>query len=104
MVFVLIVQAIGTEQTEAEIGLAAYETLTPVLRTLASTYTSLSLDHIAKQHNPVAADMEDEPLLDALVKKFLQNINWLLEVGYLARSRKAALMKFKVTFLSLPLV
>ncbi|KAI4369980.1 hypothetical protein MLD38_018368 [Melastoma candidum] len=95
-------------ETEAEIGLAAYEALAPVLRTLALRYPSLSLDQIVKQHNPVAADMENEPLLDALMKKFLQNINCLLEVGYLARSRKAALMKFKwcclESLLSIPIL
>ncbi|XP_058068925.1 uncharacterized protein LOC131218281 [Magnolia sinica] len=37
----------------------------------------------------------DKPLLDPLVLNFLQNINDLLAVGVLARSRRAVLMNWK---------
>lgn len=85
------------KQTGAEICLAAYEALTPVVRALASVFSPHSIACIRENDNLSPSDAECKPLLDSLVLSFLQNINNLLAVGVLVRTRRAVLMNWKVT-------
>lgn len=79
----------------AEICLAAYEALAPVLRALVSTSSSLSLDLIRENDEFSAPVVEGKCCLDSLALSFLQNINNLLAVGVLARTRRAVLLNQK---------
>ncbi|KAJ6961038.1 hypothetical protein NC652_000044 [Populus alba x Populus x berolinensis] len=79
----------------AEICLAAYEALAPVLRALVSTSSSLSLDLIRENDEVSAPVVEVKCCLDSLALSFLQNINNLLAVGVLARTRRAVLLNQK---------
>lgn len=85
------------KQTGAEICLAAYEALTPVFRALASVFSPHSLACIRENDNLLQPYTEGKPLLDSLVLSFLQNVNNLLAVGVLVRTRRAVLMNWKVT-------
>ena len=80
----------------AEICLAAYEALAPVLRALVSTSSPLSLDLIRENDEFSAPAEEAKCCLDSLALSFLQNINNLLAVGVLARTRRAVLLNQKV--------
>nr|XP_048320592.1 uncharacterized protein LOC107430356 isoform X2 [Ziziphus jujuba var. spinosa] len=82
-------------ETGAEICLAAYEALTPVVRALASVFSPHSIACIRENDNLSPSDAEGKPLLDSLVLSFLQNINNLLAVGVLVRTRRAVLMNWK---------
>ncbi|KAF3448239.1 hypothetical protein FNV43_RR08952 [Rhamnella rubrinervis] len=82
-------------ETGAEICLAAYEALAPVLRALASGFSPRTLACIRENDNPLLPDVEGKPVLDSLVLSFLQNINNLLAVGVLVRTRRAVLMNWK---------
>ncbi|KAF9689746.1 hypothetical protein SADUNF_Sadunf01G0124300 [Salix dunnii] len=79
----------------AEICLAAYEALAPVLRALVSTSSPLSLDLIRENDEFSAPAEEVKCCLDSLALSFLQNINNLLAVGVLARTRRAVLLNQK---------
>lgn len=82
-------------ETEAEIFLAAYEALAPVLKTLVSTFSPLALKIIAANSELVLLNAESRSLLDSLVLSFLENINNLLAAGAMVRTRRAILMKWK---------
>ncbi|XP_062146057.1 uncharacterized protein LOC133854045 isoform X2 [Alnus glutinosa] len=82
-------------ETGAEICLAAYEALTPVLRALVSIFSPQVLDTIRENDKVLLPKVEGTPLLDSLALSFLQNINTLLAVGVLARARRAVLMNAK---------
>ncbi|KAJ7952593.1 tRNA/rRNA methyltransferase (SpoU) family protein [Quillaja saponaria] len=82
-------------ETGAEICLAAYEALAPVLRTLVSTFSPYSLDFIRENNKLLSPGVEDKPLLDSLFVSFIQHINNLLAAGVLARSRRAVLLNWK---------
>ncbi|CAN0842679.1 Probable methyltransferase TARBP1 [Linum grandiflorum] len=85
-----------TQKTEtgAEVGIAAYEALSYALKALASTFSKHSLN-VIRDNNRSLHLQEDEPLLDVMVLSFLDNVNNLLAVGALARSRRAVLLKCK---------
>ncbi|OVA14952.1 tRNA/rRNA methyltransferase [Macleaya cordata] len=89
----------------AEVRLAAYEALAPVLKTLSSATFPMGLDLILA-NDQVLPEGEGKPLLDYFVLCFLQNINDLLAIGVLTRSRRAILMNWKwlclVSLLSIP--
>ncbi|KAF8379188.1 hypothetical protein HHK36_028617 [Tetracentron sinense] len=82
-------------ETGAEICLAAYEALVPVLKALVSAFSPLGLNIIMKNDKSLLPKVEGKNLLDSLVLSFLQNINDLLAVGDLARSRRAILLNWK---------
>ncbi|XP_058084724.1 uncharacterized protein LOC131232481 isoform X2 [Magnolia sinica] len=82
-------------ETGAEIHLAAYEVLVPVLKALCTAFCPLAFDMIMTHNKSAITNGGDKPLLDPLVLNFLQNINDLLAVGVLARSRRAVLMNWK---------
>ncbi|KAL4602312.1 hypothetical protein ACB092_10G044100 [Castanea dentata] len=82
-------------ETGAEICLAAYEGLAPVLKALVSMFSPQLLDTIRENDKFLLPKVEGTPLLDSLVLSFLQNINNLLTIGVLARSRRAVLMNWK---------
>ncbi|RVX15538.1 hypothetical protein CK203_009305 [Vitis vinifera] len=85
-----VLQAIG-----AEIHLAAYEALAPVLKAVISVFSPLALDLIGENDKSMLQKAEGKPLLDSLVLTFLQDINSLLGFGALARTRRAILMNWK---------
>uniref|UniRef100_A0A2P2MML6 Uncharacterized protein LOC105632355 isoform X3 n=1 Tax=Rhizophora mucronata TaxID=61149 RepID=A0A2P2MML6_RHIMU len=82
-------------ETGAEILLAAYEALAQVLRALVSLFSPLALDLLRQNQKLLASAVEAKPCLDLLVLSFLQNINNLLAVGVLARTRRAVLLNWK---------
>ncbi|KDP39960.1 hypothetical protein JCGZ_03491 [Jatropha curcas] len=77
----------------AEICLAAYEALVPVLRSIASTFSPRAMDLIME--NDKSSTSAEGSCLDQLVLSFLQNINNLLAVGVLVRTRRAVLLNWK---------
>lgn len=83
-------------QIGAEIHLAAYEALAPVLKAVISVFSPLALDLIGENDKSMLQKAEGKPLLDSLVLTFLQDINSLLGFGALARTRRAILMNWKV--------
>ncbi|KAK8520784.1 hypothetical protein V6N13_076919 [Hibiscus sabdariffa] len=82
-------------ETEAEVCLAAYEALAPVLKALVSVLSSQTLVLFKENSKSVQPAREGEPWLDTLVLSFLQNINSLLSVGFMARTRRAVLLNWK---------
>ncbi|KAI3973692.1 hypothetical protein MKX01_031112 [Papaver californicum] len=101
---VILSPAFDTE-AGAEVRLAAYEALAPVLKAMNSAGSPLVLDLILA-HDQALPKVEGKPLLDSFVLSFLQNINDLISVGALTRSRRAVLMNWKwlclVSLLSIP--
>ncbi|XP_040986583.1 uncharacterized protein LOC121234635 isoform X3 [Juglans microcarpa x Juglans regia] len=81
-------------ETGAEISVAGYEALAPALRALASVFSPQILDTI-RENKFLLLKLEGTPLLDSLALSFLQNINNLLAVGVLARTRRAVLLNWK---------
>ncbi|EEF37970.1 RNA binding protein, putative [Ricinus communis] len=81
-------------ESGAEVCLAAYEALAPVLRALVFTFSPLALDLI-RDSDKSSSSAEEKAWLDQLVLSFLQNINNLLAVGVLVRSRRAVLLNWK---------
>ncbi|KAL5815078.1 hypothetical protein ACOSQ3_025873 [Xanthoceras sorbifolium] len=76
----------------AEICLATYEASASVLRALVS---SQALDFVRENDKLMISAEEGRPWLDSWVNYFLQNINSLLAVGVLARTRFAILLNWK---------
>lgn len=71
-----------------------------VLRALASVFSTQVSDTIRENDKFLLPKLEGTPLLDSLALSFLQNINNLLAVGVLARTRRAVLLNWKVLDLS----
>ncbi|XP_039022591.1 uncharacterized protein LOC120155085 isoform X1 [Hibiscus syriacus] len=90
-----IASPICNSETEAEICLAAYEALAPALKALISVLSSQTLLLFRENSKSLQPAMEGEPWLDTLVLSFLQNINNLLAVGFMARTRRAVLLNWK---------
>lgn len=90
------VVACAPKQTGAEICLAAYEALAPVVRALASVFSPHTLAFIRENDSPLLPDVKSKPLLDSLALLFLQSINNLVAIGGLVRTRRAVLMNWKV--------
>ncbi|CAL5436699.1 unnamed protein product [Camellia sinensis] len=82
-------------ETAAEIWLAAYEALAHVLKAVVSAFSSFALDLIMENQEPSSPNAEGKPLFDSLVLSFLQNINNLIAVELMVRSRWAILMNWK---------
>ena len=77
--------------------MAAYEALAYALKELVSVFSPLALDLLMENYksSPPNADSK-KPLLDSFVWTFLQNINNLIAVGNLVRTRRAVLINWKV--------
>ncbi|KAL5551309.1 hypothetical protein UlMin_001485 [Ulmus minor] len=82
-------------ETRAEICLAAFEAVAPALRALAPAFSPQTCDFIRENDNLLQGETEGKPLLDPLILSFVQNINDLLSVGVLVRTRRAVLMNWK---------
>ncbi|KAG9452528.1 hypothetical protein H6P81_005432 [Aristolochia fimbriata] len=82
-------------ETSAEISLATYEALAPVLKAISTTFSSLDFELIVINNTSVPVNGESRALLDSFVLCYLQNINDLLDAGLLKRSRRAILMNWK---------
>lgn len=85
--------SIPQEEMGAEIRVGAYEALVSVCKALAVTTCPSVLTSMK-----VALSFEDTPqerLIDELVWRFLHSINLLLQMGSLARSRRAVLLHYK---------
>ncbi|MBA0773322.1 hypothetical protein Gotri_008606, partial [Gossypium trilobum] len=82
-------------ESEAEVRIAAYEALAPALKALASVLAPQSLVLFMENSKSLQPAIEGEPWLDTLVFSFLQNINNLLAVGFMARTRRAVLLNWK---------
>ncbi|KAI8530133.1 hypothetical protein RHMOL_Rhmol11G0032100 [Rhododendron molle] len=82
-------------EAEAEIQLAAYEALAHVLKAVVSGFSSLALNLIMENHISSSLNAEGKSVLDSLVLSFLQNINTLIAVEKLVRTRRATLMNWK---------
>ncbi|XVE57547.1 hypothetical protein DITRI_Ditri04bG0099200 [Diplodiscus trichospermus] len=82
-------------ETEAEICLAAYEALAPALKALVSAFSPQTLGLFRENCKSLLPSISGESWLDSLVLSFLQNINDLLAVGFMARSRRAVLLNWK---------
>ncbi|XP_031391362.1 uncharacterized protein LOC116203654 isoform X2 [Punica granatum] len=87
--------SISDSEMGAELHLAAYEALTPALRTLVSAFSQLASDLVWEKDKSMTQKPEGKPQLDSLVFTFLQNVNDLLAIKYLARTRRAVLMNWK---------
>ncbi|KAF7828486.1 putative methyltransferase TARBP1 [Senna tora] len=85
---------LSSSESEAEMCLAAYEALVFVLRILASTYFSQSLNLI-EENKKLFLEIGGCPQLDSLLLSFIHNFNNLLGVGFLARTRRAVLLDWK---------
>ncbi|XVF10929.1 hypothetical protein REPUB_Repub07fG0225600 [Reevesia pubescens] len=82
-------------ETEAEVCLAAYEALAPALKALVSAFSPQALVLFRENCKSLLPAIEGEPWLDSLILSFLQNINNLLSVGFMARARRAVLLNWK---------
>ncbi|KAK7262184.1 hypothetical protein RJT34_29746 [Clitoria ternatea] len=85
---------LSCSETGAEISLAAYDALVSVLRVLASTYYSQPY-HLLEENEQLFSETEGRSHLDYMCESFIQNINDLLRVGVLARTRRAVLLDIK---------
>ncbi|CAN7109062.1 unnamed protein product [Brassica rapa subsp. narinosa] len=81
-------------EAEAEIYLAAFETLAAVLNAIVSLCSARAFN-LLENDNTLLATVDGEYWLQASVPAFLHTINHLLTAGLLARSRRAVLLSWK---------
>ncbi|OMP07602.1 tRNA/rRNA methyltransferase, SpoU [Corchorus olitorius] len=86
---------IVSNKTEAEVHLAAYEALAPALKALVSSFSPQTLGVFRESCKLLLPAVQGEPWLDSLVLSFSRNINDLLTVRFLARTRRAVLLNWK---------
>ncbi|KAK9155092.1 hypothetical protein Sjap_002572 [Stephania japonica] len=91
----VIASPFSDSEAGAEIYLAAYEALVPTLNVLESSSSPIFLD-VIKTKDKLLVQEKEKPLLDSLVCRFLHNVNNFLAAKYLARSRRASLITWKV--------
>ncbi|XP_060207448.1 uncharacterized protein LOC132635184 isoform X2 [Lycium barbarum] len=82
-------------EIEAEICLAAYEAVAGALEGLLSMFSLLSLDDVTEDDELTSLEADGKPVLDSLLRTLLHNINSIIAVGHLARSRRAVLLNWK---------
>ncbi|KAM7494028.1 hypothetical protein LguiB_028637 [Lonicera macranthoides] len=83
-------------ETEAETCVAAYEALAHALKELVSVFSPLALDLLMENYKSLPPNADSKkPLLDSFVWTFLQNINNIIAVGNLVRTRRAVLINWK---------
>lgn len=83
-------------QTSAEIYLAAYEALSFALKASVPVISSSAINCIQDMSNSSDPVATNRPFLDSMTIRFLNHINGFLAVQQLARTRRAALMTWKV--------
>lgn len=83
-------------QTKAEIYLGGYEALHYVLKSLVLMCSSSALALLTRPYKNLASEAGLNPHIDYYVQIFLENINNLIDAGYLTRARRAILMNWKV--------
>ncbi|XP_078155872.1 tRNA/rRNA methyltransferase (SpoU) family protein [Carex rostrata] len=81
-------------ETGAELQLAAFESLSHVLKSLSACFSSL-IHTLTNQRAGQLNGMLEEHSLDLFMVGFLESINCLLANGALSRSRRAVLMSWK---------
>ncbi|CAN4078084.1 unnamed protein product [Withania somnifera] len=81
-------------EIEAEICLAAYEAVAGALEGLLSMFSLLSLEHVTEDEL-TSLEADGKPVLNSLLRTLLQNINSIIAVGNLARTRRAVLLNWK---------
>lgn len=81
-------------QTKAEIYVGGYEALHYILKSLVFMRSSSALSLLTRPYNTPEAEVK--PHIDYFVQMFLENINNLIEAGYLTRARRAILIDWKV--------
>ncbi|KAJ9556344.1 hypothetical protein OSB04_010958 [Centaurea solstitialis] len=84
-----------TSETKAEIYLGAYEALHHVLKSLVSMPSPSALAILTRPYNLSAPEAEVKPHMDYFVQIFIENINNVIEAGYLVRARRAILIDWK---------
>ncbi|XP_071706129.1 uncharacterized protein [Rutidosis leptorrhynchoides] len=82
-------------ETKAEINLGGYEALHHLLKSLAFMLLPSELAQLTGPNNFSASKAEVEPHIDDFVQNFLENINNVIEAGYLTRARRAILIDWK---------
>ncbi|KAF3672281.1 hypothetical protein T459_00734 [Capsicum annuum] len=82
-------------EIEAEICLAAYEAVAGSLEGLLSMFSLLLLDHVTEDDQLTTLEADGKSVLDSLLRTLLQNINNIIAVGNLARTRRAVLLNWK---------
>nr|XP_043612363.1 uncharacterized protein LOC122584195 isoform X2 [Erigeron canadensis] len=82
-------------ETKAEINLGGYETLHHVLKSLVFIPSSSTLTLLTRPYNFSTLEAEVKPHIDYFVQIFLDNINNLIEAGFLTRARRAILIDWK---------
>lgn len=88
-------------QTKAEIYLGGYEALHHVLKSPVFMPSPSSLSLLMRPYNISEHKDQVKPHIDYFVQIFLENINALVEVGYLTRARRAILIDWKVNIYSI---
>lgn len=77
--------------------MAAYEALARALKELVSVFSPLALDLLMENYKSSQPNADSKkPLLDSFVRTFLQNINNVIAVGSMVRTRRAVLINWKV--------
>ncbi|KAK1407772.1 hypothetical protein QVD17_39399 [Tagetes erecta] len=85
----------SNSETNAEIYLGGYEALHYVLKSLVSMRFSSALSLLTRPYKNLASEAGVKPHIDYYVQIFLENINSLIDAGYLTRARRAILMDWK---------
>lgn len=90
-------------QSKAEIYLGAYEALHHILKSLVFMPSPSALGLLTRSYNLLdpEAQVKVKPHIDYFVEIYLENINNLIEAGYLARARRAILIDWKVSIYSI---
>ena len=83
-------------QTKAEIYLGGYESLHHILKSLVFMPSSSALSLLTRPCSFSAPESEVKQHIDYFVEIYLENINNLIDAGYLTRARRAILIELKV--------
>lgn len=83
-------------QTKAEVCLGGYEALHHLLKSLVFMPSPSALALLTRPYNFSASKDEVKQHIDYFVQIFLENINNVIEAGYLTRARRAILIDWKV--------
>ncbi|KAK9079991.1 hypothetical protein SSX86_001666 [Deinandra increscens subsp. villosa] len=85
----------SNSETKAEIYLGGYEALHYVLKSVVLMRSSLALSLLTRPYNNSSQEAEAKPHIDYFVQMLLENVNNLIESGYLTRARRAILIDWK---------
>ncbi|PWA72733.1 tRNA/rRNA methyltransferase (SpoU) family protein [Artemisia annua] len=82
-------------ETKAEIYLGGYESLHHILKSLVFMRSSSALSLLTRPCSFSATESEVKQHIDYFVEIYLENINNLIDAGYLTRARRAILIELK---------